>query len=190
MADESERNGNGATAVLDRASEEATQAAKAAKKAEKKKRKKKDEQEYEVELATPFGKLEFEFEPTSRKKEKDEEKRRKAAAKAAKEAAKIAKKGEAAPAKGGSRVLPVLIIFGIVAAAVIVAYWLFARPEDETETVPEEYRNPEAAPATQGPQGFVAKARSRIREAVRAGKQASREAQREQQERFEELTGH
>lgn len=189
MADEIERNGNGATAVLERASDEAAQAA--AKPEKKRKKRRKDEQEYEVELATPFGKLELEFEPTSRKKEKDEEKRRKAAAKAAKEAAKLAKKGgETAPAKGGSRVLPILIIFGIVAAAVIVAYWLFARPGDETETVPEEYRNPEATPATEEAQGFLAKARSRIREAVRAGKRASREAQREQQERFEELTGH
>jgi hypothetical protein len=76
-----------------------------------------------------------------------------------------------------------LLIFALVAAAIIVAYWLFARPEEE-ETIPPEL----AVEPQPAPQGFAARAKSRLREAVRAGRSASREAQQEQREKFERLT--
>jgi hypothetical protein len=183
-------------------------------KAKKKDKKQKDIDEYEVEFETPFGKLEFEFEPRSTKERKDREKREKkeadaakAAAKASKraeqhaekQAAKRQKKGLAAiaapePKRGGGNLLPILIIFALIATAIAVAIWLFARPgDDDLDQVPQEFLNdaPVEAEARQAaaPQGFVAKAQARVRDAVRAGKQASRETQTEQQKKFEDLTG-
>lgn len=200
MADDERSTG---TLVLDRPETAAADDAVPPKAEKKRKKQEKGVDEYEVEFETPFGKLEFEFEPKSSKERKDREKREKQEAdaakaadkarkKAAKQALKLEQKGLAAEpvVKRGSSVLPILIIFAIVAAAVIVAIWLFARPGDEDpDKVPEEFLNdapPEPEPA---PQGFVAKAQARVRDAVRAGKQASRETQREQQKKFEDLTG-
>jgi hypothetical protein len=143
---------------------------------------------------TPFGKLEFEFEPKSRKEEKDRERKQKTQEEAAKNAAKALKKAERQAqqrATGGGRggsVLFILLAVGFVLALIALAYWLFARPGDQDEAVPPEFRNyePEREPA---PQTFLDKTRSRIREAVRAGRQASRETQREQEERLESMTG-
>jgi hypothetical protein len=173
---------------------------------QKKNKKDKDPDEYEIEFETPFGKLEFEFEPKSTKERKDREKREKQAADAAKaaekqrkkdekRAANLEKKGligavEAPQSKRGGSILPILIIFAVIAAAVIVAIWLFARPGDEDpDRVPEEFLNDAPVEPAPVPQGFVAKAQARVRDAVRAGKQASRDTQREQQKKFEDLTG-
>jgi hypothetical protein len=153
-----------------------------------KKGKKDDDLEYEVEFATPFGKLEFEFEPTSKKEKKDRERKAKAERDAArKKAVELAKRAEreSTSGGGGGRLLPTLLVIGIIVAAVIAAYWLFARPEEDLDAVPPEFAN-EPQPA---PQGFVGRAQSRIRDAVRAGRSASREAQREQREKFERMTG-
>lgn len=172
-------------------------------KPEKKRKKSKDEEEleYEVEFETPFGKIEFELEPTSSKERKDRERREKAEREAAKAAAKAAKQAEkqlkkrgAVPAVehgGGSKLVPVLIIFLLVATAVALAIWLFARPgEEENDVVPPEFRNDDApAEPAPEPQGFAARARQRIRQAVRAGRQASREAQAEQERKLQDLTG-
>jgi len=203
MADEEVTRNDGGTAVAERPQPDAQsikereKTIKAQEKEAKRARKKhKDEDEYEVEFETPFGKLEFEFEPESTKKRKDEDKRKQAErdnAKAAIKAEKAAKqankhKDEAVAKRGGSKLLPVLLIFGIVAAAVIIAIWLFARPgEEDLDAVPSEFRNDEV-PVAEAPQGFAAQARQRISDAIHAGRKASREAQREQQERFEGMT--
>jgi flagellar basal body-associated protein FliL len=158
-----------------------------------------DDLEREIEFSTPFGKIEFELEPTSGKQKREERRREKeradaekAAAQAAKKAARqLEKHGEAAveaTRKGGGMLLPVLIVLGLIVAAVIVAFWLFARPGSETEEVPEQYRNPELEPVEEAPQDFVTTARQRIGQAIRAGKQASREAQQEQERRYQDLT--
>lgn len=170
-------------------------------KREKKRKKSKGEEEleYEVEFETPFGKIEFELEPTSSKERKDRERREqaeraaaKAAAKAAKQAEKQLKKRGAVPAierGGGSKLLPILAVFLLVAAAVALAIWLFARPgEEEKDVVPPEFRSDDV-PAESEPQGFAAKAQQRIRQAVHAGRQASRETQAEQERKFQDLTG-
>ncbi len=176
--------------------------AKNAGKQNKKSKKKQDDEDYELEFETPFGKLEFEFEPTAVKQRKEQEKREKAAEDAAKAAAKaekkaakqIAKQGfvaaDVAPSKGGGKLLPMLLIFAIVAGAIILAVWLFARPgEDEPETVPPEFLNEDAMPQpAPAPQGLAAKAQARIREAIRAGRKASREAQHEQEQKFQDMT--
>lgn len=168
----------------------------------KNKKQKDDPIEHEIEFSTPFGRLEFELEPTDAKQKRDERKREKqqadnerARAKAAKKDAKRRDKAGMAvaevlaPRKSGSTLIPVLIIFGLIIAAIALAVWLFARPGDEAEdAIPDEFRNPEAVPAVAEPQGFAAKAQQRIRQAVRAGKQASREAQAEQEKRFQDLT--
>jgi len=158
-----------------------------------------DDLEREIEFSTPFGKIGFEFEPTSSKQKREERQREKERAHAEKAAAKAAKKaarqleerGAAAveaTRKGGGTLLPVLIVLGLIVAAVIVAFWLFARPGAETEEVPEQYRNPELEPVVEAPQDFVTTARQRIGQALRAGKQASREAQKEQERCFQDLT--
>lgn len=153
--------------------------------------------EHEVELMTPFGKLELEFEPTPKKEERDRKKRDKAEREAARAARREAakKRGKAAAAttviekRGGGHgtLLTVLVILGVLAVAVGVAVWLFARKPEEPESVPPEYRAPGGEPEPE-PQGFVAKARQRLTHAVHAGQQASREAQVEQQQRYEDLT--
>jgi hypothetical protein len=160
-----------------------------------KKRKKKDgddsDLERELEFVTPFGKLELEFEPTEKKQKKDRERREKTereAAKAAERAQrKLAKQAEksARGRGGGSRLLLILLVIGLIGAAIAIAWWLFARPSEELEQVPEELRvQPEPEP-----HGAVARFRDRIRHAVREGQRASAETQREQLRRFEDATG-
>jgi hypothetical protein len=168
---------------------------------EKKRKKSKGEDEfgYDVDFETPFGKIEFALEPSSVKERKDRERREKAERDSAKAAAKVAKKAEkqlkrgnaeqqVAVSAGGGKLVPILLIFLLVAGAVALAIWLFARPgEDEQDAVPPEFRNDDA-PAEPEPQGLAAKAQQRIRSAVRAGRQASREAQSEQERKFQDLT--
>lgn len=144
--------------------------------------------EYEVEFATPFGKLEFEFEPIARKKKKDEERRAQAEQRAARKAAEAAKKLRTT--KGGRGLLGnlmiILLVMAVIGALVAVAYWLFAHPGDEDEAIPPEFAKGEPESA---PQGFAAKARKRIGDAVRAGRRASRQAQREQERKYREYAG-
>lgn len=167
----------------------------------KKRKKSKAEEEfgYDVDFETPFGKIEFAMEPASVKEQKDQERREKAEREAAKAAAKAAKQAEkrlkqGTPEQvvvrgGGSKLVPILLIFLLVAGAVALAIWLFARPgEEEPDVVPAEFRNDDA-PVEPEPQGFAAKAQQRIRQAVRLGRQASREAQAEQERKFQDLTG-
>jgi hypothetical protein len=184
MADEEMIPGNGATALAELPLEGTPPADDG-----KKKRKKKDDDdlEYEVEFATPFGKLEFEFEPSSKKEKKDRERKAKAERVAAqRKAAELAKRAEREASRGGGgRLLLTLVIVGALVAAVIAAYWLFARPDEDEDAIPPEFAN-EPQPA---PQGFVARAKSRLGDAVRAGRRASREAQKEQREKFERMTG-
>jgi hypothetical protein len=171
---------------------------------DKKKKKDDEELEYEWEFETPFGKLEFELDPKARHEEKERLRREKAEREEAKKAARAAKKSERQAIKMGlrdvdvaaaaagqivivrrSNWLPVLLVFALVAAAVIVAVWLFARPgDDDTDVVPEEFRADGAPAAAPPPQGIA----GRLKQAIRAGKKASREAQAEQQRRFEETT--
>lgn len=203
MADETPASGS-STAVLDRPEEEETPRpqddagmADNRQKSKDKKKKRKDEDEYELELETPFGKLEFEFEPKSAKQRKDREKKEKAERAAATNAARAEKKAQkqgfasaaemAATPRRGSNLLPILLIFGLIVAAAAIAVWLFARPGEDEDQVPQEFLNEDAVPVAE-PQGFVAKARRRIGHAVRAGRQASREAQREQEAKFQDLT--
>jgi len=179
-----------ALAVVDEAP--ATPAQKAQKKRED------DDLEYEWELETPFGKLELELEPKARKEEKERQKREKQERDAAKHASKLAKKAEraarrdAAAAAAGeivvvkrNNLVPVLVVFAIVVAAIAIAFWLFARPGEEEDEIPPELRSDESlAAAASQPQGLA----GRIKKAIRSGRQASREAQAEQQRRFEEAT--
>ncbi len=147
-----------------------------------------DDIEYEVEFATPFGKIEFEFEPLSKKQKKDEQRKARAerdAAKAVARAAKLAEQGATQSGRGHG-LLIALVIFAVVASIVALAIWLFARPGDD-DVIPAEFRADDA-PAPE-PQGFVGKMRGRAREAVSAGRKASREAQDEQLRKFEEMTG-
>jgi hypothetical protein len=142
--------------------------------------------EYEFEFATPFGNIEFEFEPQSTRDRKAAERKVQAERRAAKKAAEAARRAAARQQKSGrgGRLLIVLLVIAIVGAAIIVAYWLFARPEETDDGVPAEFAN-EPQPA---PQGFVARARKRVEDAVRAGRKASRDAQREEREKYERLT--
>ena len=171
---------------------------------DKKNKKDDDDLEYEWEFETPFGKIEFELDPKARHEEKERLRREKSEREEAKKAAKAAKKSERQAIKMGLREvdvaaaaagqlvivkrsnwLPVLLVFALVAAAVIVAVWLFARPgDDDTDVVPEEFRADGAPAAAPPPQGIA----GRLKQAIRAGKKASREAQAEQQRRFEEST--
>lgn len=160
--------------------------------AEGPKKKKQDEDlEYEVEFATPFGKLEFEFEPLTKKQKKDRERKEKAEREAAKKSARAAERAVADVRERGGRglfgtLLIILLVMALIGTIIAVAYWLFARPgEDEEDAVPPEFAQ-EPPPAAQG---FVERTRSRLRDAVRAGRQASREAQREQREKFEQMSG-
>jgi len=159
----------------------------------RKRRKSKDEDvEHELEIQTPFGKLELEFEPTSNKERRDRKRREDAERAAAKKAEKATRKAEKRRASrddadesagGGHGLLIFLCVAGLL-VAVAVAYRLFARPGDE-EDVPEQYRLAEGEEEPKPePQGIGA----RVRRAIRAGRQASREAQDEQRRRFEELT--
>lgn len=156
---------------------------------DKRKKDEDDDLEYEVEFATPFGKLEFEFEPLANKEKKDRVRKAKAERDTAKKTLKAAQK--AARQGGGGffgKLLIVLLVLGLVGAAVAAAYWLFARPGDEdADVIPPEFANdPQGEPV---PPGFAARARSRISSAVSAGRHASRDAQREQREKFDQMTG-
>lgn len=162
-----------------------------------------DEPDHEIEFMTPFGKLELEFEPTTKKQERDRKQREKAEREAAKAEAAAAKRAEQEaedakkrpPAKqveivtksggGAGKLILILAVIGLIATAVGVAVWLFARKPEDLETVPPEYRAVELEPE---PEGFVPKMRHRLRHALREGQQASREAQMEQQQRYEDLT--
>src|SRR5262245_39649583 len=97
------------------------------------------ENEKELELETPFGKVELEFEPKTTKKEESRLRReQKAAARALKKASKQAKKeaetaGEAAAevvqkarSGRGGKILLGLAIIVAVSAFIGVAWWLFA----------------------------------------------------------------
>jgi hypothetical protein len=160
---------------------------------EKKRKKKSDDEDidYEVEFATPFGKLEFEFEPLGKKEKKDRERKAKAerdAAKKSREAAEKALAHSYNDSGGGGllgKLLIVLLVLGVIAAVIGIAYWLFARPGEDDNVIPEEFADEPA----RARQGFVAKARGRVSDAIGAGRQASREAQREQREKFEQATG-
>ena len=190
MADEETTTMNGAaTAVADRPDSDDDQAKPPSEPERGKKKGKKDDEdlEYEVEFATPFGKLEFEFEPLSKKEKKDRERKAKAERDTAKKAARIAKLAEREPKNGGgvNKLLVTLLVIGLIGAAIAAAYWLFARPDEDEDVIPPEFAN-EPQPA---PQGVVARARARINTAIRSGRQASREAQREQREKFERMTG-
>lgn len=198
MAEEASTQ-EGGIAVMERL--EVAPPARSEKKRKADKKQKDEPIEHEIEFSTPFGKLEFEFEPTDAKQKREERKREKqqadrerALAKAERKEAKRREKGDAAivgavAARKGSALVPVLIVFGLLVAVVAVAFWLFGRPADEIDdAVPDQFRNPELEPAAEGPQGFAAKAQQRIRHAVRAGKKASRDAQVEQEKRFQDLT--
>ncbi len=165
-----------------------------AKKNDKKKKGEEDEPEYEVEFQTPFGKLEFEFEPLTSKHKRDKKRAEQAERDTKKKAAEAAKKAEArvmkqASSGGGGKLLLVILVIGAVMALIALAIWLFARPGIDDEAVPPEFRTDGVAdPAMAEPQGFAGRARARIRSAVRAGRHASREAQQEQEQRFENMT--
>jgi len=191
MAEEETTTLDGAaTAVADRPDEDDDDAELSSKTDRGKKKGKKDDDdlEYEVEFATPFGKLEFEFEPLSKKEKKDRDRKAKAERDAAKKAALIAKLAEREPKSGGGagKLLVMLLVIGLIGATIALAYWLFARTDAEADdVVPPEFAN-DPQPA---PQGVIARARARIDAAVHSGRQASREAQREQREKFERMTG-
>jgi hypothetical protein len=152
-----------------------------------------DELEYEMEFATPFGKLEFEFEPKQKKDRRVKARKEKEARESAKKARVAALKAEQKAAKkaqkkGGFPVVPVIIL--ALLALTVLAIWLFARPgEDEDDAVPADYLADPQQPVAPEPQGFVAKSKARLRNAVRAGKRASRDAQREQEEKYQQMTG-
>ncbi len=180
-----------AAAVADRpdGAETATPPSGDKKRKGKRKKDEGDDLEYEVEFATPFGKLEFEFEPLAKKERKDRERKAKAERDAAKKALKVAEK--TAPHGGGSfisKLVIVLLVLGLIGAAIAAAYWLFARPgESDEDAIPPEFANePQPEPAAQG---LLAKTRTRVSAAISAGRQASREAQREQREKFDQMTG-
>jgi hypothetical protein len=161
---------------------------------ERKKQEEEEAPEYALGFDTPFGSLDLEVEPQSNKEKRELRKREQAEAaaarSAAKAAAKAAKRAEKHPKavteSRGHGLLIAFVIIAVVAAAVALAFWLFARPgEEEPDTVPEEFRNPEMEPvAAVPPSGLQA----RIRAAIRAGRRASREAQDEQEKRFRQMT--
>ena len=205
MADEERVESGTATAVADRPDVEDAAPTPPTADGKKKRKKKKDDDddlEYEVEFATPFGKLEFEFEPLDKKAKKDAERKAKAErareAAAAKKAMELAKAAERASKSergtgggGPSRLLITLLVIGIVGGAIIIAYWLFARPgADDEDAIPPEFANKDIVDEPEPvAQGFVARARGRVSDAIRAGRRASRDAQREQREKFERMTG-
>jgi hypothetical protein len=198
---EEEIASDSAVAVIERPEEHAEVREAPAAPAPAKKRKKKDEDDrpdYELGFDTPFGSLELEVEPQSNKEKREARKQQEAEAAAekaaAKAAAKAAKRAAKHPKPGaesrGHGLLIAFVIFSVIAAAIVLAFWLFARPgEEEPEVVPEEFRNREAEPvvAAEAP-GALASIQQRIRTAIRAGRRASREAQQEQEKRFRQMT--
>jgi hypothetical protein len=149
-----------------------------------------DDHEYELELNTPFGIVELEFEPRAKKERKDRERREKQQRLIAEREARAAVKKAERPGKRGgpNSLLIILLVLAIVAGAIALAIWLFARPgEEDQDAIPNEMLK-EPAVEPPAPAGFVDKLRARLREAVRQGRRASREAQREQQQRFREIS--
>jgi hypothetical protein len=140
--------------------------------------------DYEIELNTPFGIVELEFEPRAKKERKDRERKERQAKKAAEKAALKAKREADKALRRGPPVLLILLIIAIVGVGIALAVWLFARPGEEEEDVPEYLLPAVDGAVPQPPQSFIERARTRIREAVRQGRQASRDAQREQQQRY------
>jgi hypothetical protein len=147
-------------------------------------------QEYEWEFETPFGKVEFEVEPKASWERKEQQRREKAAREAARKERAEKRRLQRMGIPAGSEVvivkrsnwLPVLTVFVIVLIAVGVAYWLFARPGEQDDEVPSEFRSDEATSPAQS--GIV----GRFKRALREGRRASREAQDEQMQRFKEST--
>jgi hypothetical protein len=152
-----------------------------------------DELEYEVGFDTPFGKLEFELEPRSLKRERDERRKERAAREAQRAALFAARKAEEQAIKAEKRrarmpvFLAVMAALAIIGAFIVLAVWLFARPGDEAdESVPPELRGNDDGDEAPG---IVNGIRRRVRDGIRGGKQASREAQEEQRRKFEEMAG-
>jgi hypothetical protein len=145
--------------------------------------------EYEAGFTTPFGRIELELEPRSRKERKDAARRERAAMEATKRAERAARlaaeKAERAAARRGRAggLLTVLLVVAVIGAIIAVAWWLFANPgeDEEDERVPPHLREDEAAPTRTGGLG------ARLKDALRAGRRASREAQEQERRRFEEL---
>ena len=148
-----------------------------------------DDLEYEVEFETPFGKLEFEFEPKALKKKRDERRRQRAVREAERAALAAKRKAEeqAIKAEKRRRQFPVFmaVFLGIIllASLIALAFWLFARPDDNDEEMPPELREDTSQA------GVVDRIKRRVRAGIREGKRASREVQDEQRRRFEELAG-
>ena len=141
--------------------------------------------EYELAFATPFGNVEFEFEPQSTRERKAAERKAQAERRAAQKAAEAAmRRARGRKPLFSNRLLIVLVVVAVVGGAFIVAWWLFARPGDEDDGVPPEFAN-EPQPAAQG---LLARSRQRVSDAIRAGRKASRDAQREEREKYERLS--
>ena len=149
-------------------------------------------QEYEWEFETPFGKVEFEVQPKPlfdrKERQRKEKEEREAAKKARAEKRRLERMGIPEGAEvvivKRSNWLPILAVFVLVVVAIAVAYWLFARPEEHDDEVPEELRIPDGVAAVTPQQGIV----GRIKNAVREGRKASKQAQDEQMQRFREST--
>jgi hypothetical protein len=169
---------SGATAVV----EPAPQPAEPAKETD-------DELEYEIELNTPFGIVELEFEPRARRDRKERARKERAERKAAEKAAAKARELAEREAKGRRSLLLPVLIFLIIAAAVAIAVWLFARPGDDDDDLPEYLATPLEGDVGAPPKSLIAGARGRGRDAIRQGRKASRDAQREQEQRYREMTG-
>ena len=200
MADE-EITSDSAVAVIERPEEHAPAAYEAPPRGLSRKERKQQEQdeapEYALGFDTPFGSLDIEVEPQSNKEKRELRKREQAEAAAAKAAARAAAKAAKRAAKHpkpesesrGHGLLIAFVIFAVIAGAIALAFWLFARPgEEEPEVVPEEFRNPEMEPVAAEPQSALSGLQARVRQAIRAGRKASREAQQEQEKRFRQMT--
>ena len=148
--------------------------------------------DYEIELNTPFGIVELEFEPRAKRDRKERARKERAERKAAERAALKAKQRaekEARKGRGGS-VLLILLVIALIAGAVALAIWLFARPgEEDEEAVPDYLASPLKGSPAEQPKNAFERARARIRDAIHQGRKASRDAQREQEQRFREMTG-
>jgi hypothetical protein len=149
--------------------------------------------EYEVGFDTPFGKLEFEIEPRSLKKQRDARRKERAAREAQRATLLAARKAEEQAIKAEKRrsrapfFFAVLLVLVALAALIALAVWLFARPgdDDESELPPELRSDADAAE----PQGVFGRLKRRVTAGIREGKKASREAQEEQRRKFEEMAG-
>ena len=78
-----------------------------------------------------------------------------------------------------------LLVIALIAGAVALAIWLFARPgEEDEEAVPDYLASPLKGSPAEQPKNAFERARARIRDAIHQGRKASRDAQREQEQRF------